>query len=60
MYQYGTVYLEGPVAPGERNTHEGYVQKQQDGVTVCGHRDWRGETAFYPWHMVWKIDFRGY
>lgn len=58
MSEYGTIHLNTNVAPGDKDWHQGYISKQSDGVNINGNRDWRGQTTFYPWHQVQKIEYR--
>lgn len=53
-----TIYLVRPIEPSKHTWVNGYITKHTDiGVWINDRDDGRGETTFYPTHLIEKIAY---
>lgn len=57
MRSVSTVYLSEPVSPSGKFHHSGYVCRHDAvGVWVEDREDGRGTTAFFPTHLILRVE----
>lgn len=57
MSEVSTVYLCAPAAPRDRSHLSGYIDRHDErGVWVADRQDRRGETVFFPAHLILRIE----
>lgn len=58
MAQASTVYLTRAIEPSKTTWVKGYIIRHDDkGVWINDRDDGRGETVFYPTHLIEKIAY---
>lgn len=57
MAKVSTIYLTSKVAPSGQDWDKGFITRHDaTGVTISDRDDHRGQSRFYPMHMIQRIE----